>query len=126
MRNELGRIIKLVIASIGPDLRMLRIVNEKLLVKINRLEDLIMGTKSALQEMADQIGQLRTQISGNIENIAKDIEGLTAQLAGAATPEDVQNILKPQVDALRALAESAQKTADIVPETPAEPVPGEL
>jgi gas vesicle protein len=126
MRCDLTKILKFAVAAIGPDLRRLQRTNVLLLHKINQLEDLIMGTKTALQEMAEQIAQVRAEIAGSVENIAKDIENLTGQLVDAATPDDVKTILQPQIDALKALAEAAKKTADVVPDKPAEPGPGEL
>jgi hypothetical protein len=126
MRCDLAKILKFAVAAIGPDLRRLQRTNVLLLHKINHLEDLIMGTKTALQEMAEQIAQVRADLAGSVENIAKDIENLTGQLVDAATPDDVKTILQPQIDALKALAEAAKKTADVVPDKPADPGPGEL
>jgi hypothetical protein len=96
------------------------VVNEIYLMK-----EILMSTKNTVQELANQIGALRQQISDSIANISADIQALTGQLAGAATSAEVTAILQPQIDALTALAATAQVTANIVPDTPTSPEPGE-
>jgi methyl-accepting chemotaxis protein len=93
--------------------------------ELQSLRSVIMSSQDKLQEMATQIGALKDQIASSIENIANDIQALTGKLANAVTPEKVQEILQPQLDALAALAAAAKTTADIVPDAPVDP-PTEL
>jgi methyl-accepting chemotaxis protein len=126
MWEFLGKLLEFMTAGYKLELRNLAEQTAGLTNKIIQLEETIMSSKEALQGMADQIGNLRQQIADSITNISTDIQNLTGKLANAMTPQEVQDILQPQLDALQALATAAKSTADIVPDTPADPGTGEL
>ena len=91
-------------------------------IRLKRLEDLIMTVKEKLQENADKVQAELGRVGDALTNLTGDIQKLNTQLAAAGTPEDVDNILGPKIDALKQLADGLAQLAAVVPEdTPTEP-----
>lgn len=81
-----------------------------------------MTVKEKLQENADKVQAELGRVGDALTNLTGDIQKLNTQLAAAGTPEDVDNILGPKIDALKQLADGLAQLAAVVPEdTPTEP-----
>lgn len=93
--------------------------------EIENLKEIVMGIKTAVEEMAAQLETIKGQLSAGLNNIAGDIQTLTGQLAAAGTETEVRAILQPKLDALAALGTLAAQIAAVVPENQNPPV-GEL
>ena len=126
MWKFLGKLLEFLVSGFKLEMQKLADANAGLITQIKSMEEILMTSKDTLQELATQIGTLKDQIADSINNIASDIQGLTDKLANAMTPEEVQGILQPQIDALQALAAAAKTTADIVPDQPPVEPPAEL
>lgn len=124
MWKFLGKLLEFWISGFKLEVQKLADSNASLLNRMTSLEETLMNSKETLQALATQMGELIGTLPAKLNNIAADIQGLNEKLVNAVTPEEVQAILQPQIDALQAVADAAQQTADIVPDPVVEPPPG--
>jgi hypothetical protein len=93
--------------------------------ELENLKEIMMGIKTAVEEMAAQLETIKLQLADGLNNISGDIQALTGQLAAAGTEAEVRALLQPKIDALQALGTLAAQIAAVVPEN-TNPPEGEL
>jgi hypothetical protein len=84
--------------------------------ELDNLKEILMSVKTKIESMAAQLDVALPQLTAALNNIAADIQGLTGQLASAATEAQVTALLQPKVDAIVALGTLAAQIAAVVPE----------
>jgi phage-related protein len=93
--------------------------------ELREIKELIMGAKDAVQANAVTLGEIAGQIRDGVANLANDIANLSGPLAGAMTEAEVNAILGPKLDEMKALADNITALAAVTPEAvpPVEPPP---
>ena len=74
--------------------------------KIRKVVNKMATGLEELQAYVAQIGDITTQMSTGITEVANDMQNMAEQLAGAATKEQVDAILAPKVAALQSIADN--------------------
>lgn len=77
--------------------------------RVTILKSDINELKKGLNKMGttlEKVQEIAAKLSLGVEEIAKDIQTLKEQLAGAGTPEEVEAILQPIIDRLNLLGQA--------------------
>jgi len=98
---------------------------KQLLAGQQKMKEIIMSVKDAVQANADALGVVKAQLQEGLENLTADIAKLSGPLSETTTEAEVNAILQPHLDALRGLADALAALAAVTPgpETPPEEPP---
>lgn len=94
-----------------------QILQQQVLIK-----EIIMAVKQTVEQHAAEVNAFSDQLALAIEGIRADISDMKVRLADASTVEEVDAIMKPALDKLKAQADAASALdAENVPSIPVIP-----